>query len=224
MNRYDVIYRDHDGELEGSLYVGVNTFALEVGGVRFEGRLDGLEPVSHEPWAELGRFRLDGYNALARCELMWSQPMQVLRIADHGVSLATLHARICQAGSPEAYSDGRVEAAELWLYLERGGELLEGQDEYYVDALEQITGQLPDEQLLCCWGCDLSDYSPAGQSVSGALMCFVEHAEEYRAIDSGRALLQLMHRVGYAQLRWVNETHVCDRFEPRRPQRRGYRG
>jgi hypothetical protein len=57
------------------------------------------------------------------------------------------------------------------------------------------------------------------------MMCFVEHAAAYRAIDDTEhikpALFDLIERA--QPLTFVAETHVCDRFAPRRTGA-GYRG
>jgi hypothetical protein len=225
MDRYAARYRDHDGELEGVLSVGAGTFALEVGGVRFEGATPAsLEPVSHEPWAQSARFWMDLRGALGGCALEWSQPMQVLRVEDGHIAQHALLTRLWLGTAPATRAgQGSV---VLWLGLEHEGQLWEGRASYYERALSAIAQALPaGHHLRCCWGCDLSDYHPVGQGMIGSMMCFVEHAAAYRAIDDADwpkdALFDL---IALAEpLTLVAETHVCDRFEPRRPGA-GYRG
>jgi hypothetical protein len=220
MGRRRAWYRDQAGELEGWMEVS-DGFALEVGGVRFEGRSpDSLEPASHAPWADVGRFRLFGGD-LCGCELEWSQGMGVIvgEREESGELLARL-----ELGFPG--ERGGIDRADLALGLERGGRLLVGRGGYYEGALDQMRDGLEaGEHLRCCYGCGLSDYSPYGQGMAAGLMCFVDHAAAYYAIDEAEwakdALFELIDAA--APLVWVVETHVCERFVPRR-RGQGYRG
>jgi hypothetical protein len=224
MDKHKAWYRDDLGELEGFLYIDPDGFALEIGGVRFEDSSpDSLEPVSHTAWADPGRFRLH-HNALCGCELAWSQPMQLLHIEDGHITQHALQTKL-RLGYPDPVRGG-LDGEELWLGLEHEGQLVEGRAGFYEEALSAIARALPaGHHLRCCWGCDLSDYSPYGQGLIGSMMCFVEHAAAYRAIDDTEhikpALFDLIERA--QPLTFVAETHVCDRFAPRRTGA-GYRG
>jgi hypothetical protein len=70
-----------------------------------------------------------------------------------------------------------------------------------------------------CFGCGLSDYSPLGHPLFGGLSCFRDNEIGYRSVRTKADLF----RIWETRTELVQETHLCPRFERRKPGT-GYRG
>lgn len=87
-------------------------------------------------------------------------------------------------------------------------------------ALGQVAPDLgPGRFIRRCFFCQFSDYSYAGQGLSG-MACFRDARQRYLAIRSKRDYMQMYP---HAVTEWVDELYVCPEFTPRVPGT-GYRG
>lgn len=90
----------------------------------------------------------------------------------------------------------------------------------FEDEMLDLQRQLPDNgRIKTCIGCGLSDYSPYGSAMFGALACFRTNKERYRRVQSKGELFEIWE----SRDRFVQETYLCPDFEPRRSGA-GYRG
>jgi hypothetical protein len=203
--RVPLIYRDAAGELTGELVLDGGGAEMILDGIAFTGTIDGLAPGAPAP-----RFTTNEYGDLCACRLAFPLPITVI---DEGHEVrATIFVEL------EFPPPG--EPAILVLELVAGDRRVRspGRSGWFEDellALQRETGL----QFKTCFGCGLSDYSPYGHGMFGDLMCFRTNKAAYRAVDSKGALFAIWGSgCGY-----VEETHACDDFEPRRPGA-GYRG
>lgn len=215
--RSPCLYRDGLGELRGVLASDGTRLELELRGVEFMGRdFDALEPVACREPAELARFRFAS-GCLCSCRLELGIPIR-LRV-DAAVREASLDVELV-LGDPRP--DGGLQEERLRLALELDGRVIasSGRSAWFEDELSELAATLPPEtRFASCFSCCLSDYSPYGHAIFGALACFRDVAAEYRAVSNKVELFALWDK----HSGFVQETALCERFEPRRPGT-GYRG
>ena len=106
---------------------------------------------------------------------------------------------------------------ELRVRTTVGGAPYEAAGDLFEDALLALEGELPSGvRLVCCLTCLMSDYSPAGQGLTG-MHCHRDAAQQYLAVR-GKADYW---SVPVTEI--VMETYVCPRWQRRIPGT-GYRG
>lgn len=201
----DATYRDAHGELAASFENDGLTLVLIIDGTRFEGQdFDGLEPVGKAP----ARFTLN-HNELCGCELRCTLPVGLLD--PDGVAQASELGMTLTLGHPAP--NGGIDREDLTLTPDEAS--------WFEDELVSLRDQLPPGwRLRCCFGCAWSDYSPIGHGLFGSLACFRRQKPGYRAAADKPAWFALFEA---PTTEWVQETHLCDEFEPR-PPNTGYRG
>lgn len=105
----------------------------------------------------------------------------------------------------------------LRLILQHGGRQYEVADEWFEDGIAALQKVLPVElQLVCCWSCLYSDYSPSGHGLIG-MDCHRGAKAQYLAVRSKQDYWRV------PRLEEVMETHLCPEYETRVPGT-GYRG
>jgi hypothetical protein len=207
MMRCRAWYTDHLGTLEGTLTLEHCRFALEVGGVRFEGGApDMLLPVSHTPWAQLDRFDCDG-EGLGGCELEWVQPM-TLDVEGHA---EPAELSICAILCPtHARSD-----AIYTLALEYAGALHQWTHSDLQDCLNGLFDLSPPTRgLRCCYRCARGTYLPlCATPAVGGVRCLLGHEAGLklaRLRATGHAEQVTLHYLlERAKAPYVAETYVC---------------
>jgi hypothetical protein len=207
MMRCRAWYTDHLGTLDGTLTLEHCRFVLEVGGVRFEGSApDMLHPVSHTPWAQLGRFDCDE-EGLGGCELEWVQPM-TLDVEGRAEPVAL------RIYTPLYPTHDRLTVAHYTFGLEHAGALHQWTHDDFEECLRGLFDLWsPIRGLRCCFTCARSTYLPLSATPPvGGVRCLRGHEAELKwaRAHSGYAeqvaLHDLLEEVGAP---YVAETYVC---------------
>lgn len=221
MASWRALWRDERGEIRGSVDSDGTRLRLELHGALFEGSdFDGLAPLAESDPEALGRFALaDG--DLCGGTLVVEIPVWLRNPDDREVQ-GTIEAEI-DLGRPRPGPRGGLLGEAVRLVLGFDGHRVEsrGTSGWFEDELLELTRALPARwRLETCFGCALSDYSPAGHGLFGTLQCFRSDKAGYRAVAGKVDLFRLMEK---ASAPCVQETWRCDEFEARAPGT-GYRG
>ena len=218
LESYPAVYRDAHGVIETVITNDGKTLRMSRGALEFEGTdFDAFE--LSRPVTLPARFRFSG-DALCACTLEFE--MLVVLVAEAKESPATLRAHLTLG---QARGDrGGIDKEVLKLSLHAEGLQLEhsrNTSGSFEEELLSLKERLPSGvSFKNCFGCDLSDYSPAGNGLFGSLACFRENKAAYRSVITKHQLFDLL-AVGTSHT--VQETFVCTEFQLRQP-RRGYRG
>jgi len=214
---YRAKYCDAHGEVVTAIHNDGTLLRMSLCGVDFEGRdLDAFEVVGPAIPAELSRFSFAA-GSLCACRLEFEMPVTVA--AGTSEAPATLEAQLSLG---QARADGSVDSENLCLALAVRDLRLrsEGRSGWFEDELADLQRKLPDDWFFkICFGCGLSDYSPAGHGLFGDLACFRDNKTEYLAAKTKVDLF----RIWDTRTEFVQGTHVCPAFERRKPGA-GYRG
>lgn len=215
---YDATFEDVRGAERTVIRNDGATLALTLRGVALRGSdFDALAPAPEDAARAAECLTLSGCGDLCACRLAWTMPLAA-EVAGAPVD-AQLRA-VLDLGT--ATPNGGIDAERLALTLALPSRTAasSGRSGWFEDELRELVAQLaPDEAIRSCFTCLLSDYSPAGHGLFGALACFRDAADAYLAVRTKEALFALWERrSGYVQ-----ETHVCPAFRPR-PAGTGYRG
>ncbi|MFI0982503.1 DUF6304 family protein [Streptomyces sp. NPDC021093] len=222
-------YRHRAGTQALTISTDGQRLRARIGEAEFAGEsFDGLRPVPEEPPDE-GLFTLAPQGSLCGCVLEWDIPMPVY---DDGTVHRAVLRCLLTLGRPAADGPG-LDRLHLGLALHFDGALfLSGQASGdFADALAEIQRQLPSGSYLkSCLSCAFSDYFPGSSGGAGvpgspmtgtrspvtgffgALTCFRDAKDAYRAVEDRGALLDLWGSSSGT----VQETHRCPDFE-RRP-------
>jgi len=88
----------------------------------------------------------------------------------------------------------------------------------FEQGIKSLNNTLPSGiKILCCFNCQLSDYSPAGNGFYG-MMCFKNSKNEYLNANTKDDFFGLVDKSS-----WTGEADYCEKFEPR-IKGTGYRG
>jgi hypothetical protein len=213
--RVPVVYRDATGVIAGELETDGRDLRMTLDGLTFEGRdLDMLEPAEGVPLP--ARFTLG--DDLCACQLRFALPISVMAGADE---LAASLGVELELGAPRLLPRGGIDREVLRLELVVGDRRVRssGTTGWFEDELVELARACPDLHFKTCFGCGLSDYSPAGHGLFGGLMCFRDNKAAYRAVTTKCELFAIHDTF----TEHVQETHVCPEWEARRPGS-GYRG
>lgn len=214
--RFPAIYRDEHGEVSGEIVIDGRELRLMVRGVEFSGwDFDGLEPNPGSDPTIVADFPLQG-GCLVSCEIEFAMPILV---ADRGATHeCPLHLRIVVPRvEPNVWS-----WAKAFLMLTVGDKTISsgGHSGHFESEMLDIQRQLPEHAYLkACINCAYSDYSPAGQDMTG-MMCFRRNKAAYLSVVGKRDMFRV---TAEAKPEYVQEFHLCPEFERRRPGT-GYRG
>ncbi|MGW2397398.1 DUF6304 family protein [Kitasatospora sp. NPDC001664] len=214
---YPAVVTDRWGQFRTTLVNSGRTFTMVLRGNRFEGTsLDGLELVGAP--AETDEPPALDHGDLCSCTIEWSMPVEV-SLPDTGPVSAPLDVRLV-LGDPALTRAVDLVSVTLALHLPAGVVETTAPQEYMEDALLDLQRGLPDgTRLLACISCAFSDYHPAGSGFIGAMACFRDRKDAYRAVVGKRGLFAVWaERSGFVQ-----ETFHCPDFEQRQPGT-GYRG
>jgi hypothetical protein len=206
---YPATYADAHGAIAAAIENDGHTLRVVLDGVLFTGTdLDGLEPAAPAP-----RFTLAS-GSLCACTLALEMPVGVLTPAGEVAARLGVSLRL---GRPDAR--GGIDEEVVVLTLD-GRLTSRGASGWFEDELADLARQLPaGHHLRICWGCALSDYSPAGHGLFGGMACFRDRKDAYRAARGKIDLFALLDPTTLG----VQETWVCPEFEVRAPGT-GYRG
>jgi hypothetical protein len=112
--------------------------------------------------------------------------------------------------------------AKAFLTLTMGDRVISsaGHSGHFESEMLDIQRQLPQGAYLkACINCAYSDYSPAGQDMTG-MLCFRLHKAAYLGVVGKSDMFRI---TAETSPEYVQEFHVCPEFERRRPGT-GYRG
>ena len=80
--------------------------------------------------------------------------------------------------------------------------------------------QLPQNTYIkCCYNCLYSDYSPFGNEIFGAMLCFKNIKDQYLKVKNKGEFMEIQTMYDEA----VQETYLCSEFK-QRIAGTGYRG
>jgi hypothetical protein len=215
MPRYPARYRNQHGEERTYIENDGHYLSMTLRGVAFSGFMfDDFEPQGTPLAEELSSFTFYR-RELCACTIECEMPMGIR--AATGEETGTLSIRL-ELGAPLAH---RLESKTVRLSLRTSERTVEsaafGDFEY---ALLDIQKQLPPGMfMVACINCAFSDYNPVGAGIFGCLACFRGQKDAYRAVASKDDLFDLWDSL----TEFVQETHVCQEFERRKPGT-GYRG
>jgi hypothetical protein len=186
--------------------------AIEIRGIEFSGYdFDGMEPADGGEALAAG-FALKATGDLYQCVLRGELPCSISesgRVRSGRVSFA-LDLR------SEATAD-RAAPQNLTLRMSVAGKTYTVVDEWFESGIERLQAELPTGvQLVCCFTCLFSDYSPHGHGLVG-MRCHRGAKERYLSVRSKFDYFSVPVTED------VMETYVCPEYEPRIPGT-GYRG
>jgi len=214
---YRTKYCDSHGEIPTTIENDGQTLRMSLCGVEFEGSdFDSLEVLRSSDPVELSRFSFAA-GALCSCTLEFEMPVTVMAGTDEAPATLETQLRLGRRRG-----DGGMDDVKLRLVLVVRDMRLasEGRSGWFEDELADIQRKLPDDWFLkVCFGCGLSDYSPAGHGLFGDLACFRGNKPGYRSVKTKVDLF----RVWDSMTEFVQETYLCSEFERRKPAT-GYRG
>lgn len=208
-----LVYRDALGDLPGELHTDGRSITAVIDGVRFAGWLDSLEPTG--PATLPRRFVLAG-GGLSSCFLTFALPI-IVRAGERDLP-ASINVDL-ELGEPRPDQGLDRERVVLELVVDDRRVRSSGRSGWFEDELVELERACPDLRFVTCFGCGLSDYSPYGHGLFGDLMCFRGTKVAYRAVQSKQDLFEIIDTV----TEQIQETHVCDEYEPRVPGT-GHRG
>jgi Family of unknown function (DUF6304) len=219
---YPMTYRDRLGsesvELAVEVKSGQTQYRTVLRGVEFAGSdFDMLEPAAN-PAGEIARKFGLWRGCLSACEFELAIPM-ILFVGDQ-FSETTSRLRLKLADPVDQDHRHGVRTTVAFELTFQGVNCQSGDWEALEIALQQVQQQMPPGTYMkICFNCAFSDYSPAGQGLSG-MHCFRRNKPEYRSARNKTDFLQLP-----AQCRpeLVPEIYLCPEFERRTPGT-GYRG
>lgn len=214
--RFPAIYRDRHGRQPTEILIDGREISVTVRGVDFGGLdFDALEPDPNSDPTKVAGFALQS-GCLVSCEIEFTMPMLVA--VGNAPHECPLHLRIeIPRREPKVWN-----WAKVFLTLTMGERTINsaGHSGHFELEMLDIQRQLPTGTYLkACINCAYSDYSPAGQDMTG-MMCFRHHKAAYRAIRSKQDMFRVSAE---AKPEYVQEFHLCPEFERRRPGT-GYRG
>jgi hypothetical protein len=214
--RLPAIYRDEHGQVPTEIVIDDRELRLMVRGVEFSGLdFDMLEPKPGSDPTRCGEFTLQS-GSLVSCEIESTMP--ILVAVGDATQECSLHLRIeVPRAEPKVWN-----WAKAFLTLTMGDKTFSsaGHSGHFESEMLDIQRQLPDGTYLkACINCAYSDYSPAGQDMTG-MMCFRRHKAAYLSVVGKRDMFRV---TAEAKPEYVQEFHLCPEFERRRPGS-GYRG
>lgn len=115
--------------------------------------------------------------------------------------------------------NGGIEFENIEVTLQLPHSELSGKGDVFEIAFDQIHKQFDDKfGFKNCYGCMFGDYSYAGQSSFGTMLCFASQKENYLKVANKHDYMKLpnIHKQ-------VQEIFCCDEFEMRKKSV-GYRG
>lgn len=218
MESYPAVYRDSQGAIDTVITNDGETLRVKLGEHEFEGLdFDAFE-LAH-PATLPERFSLSG-GALCACTLEFEMPISVIAAAQELPAMLRGHLTLGQAWG----SQGGIDSEVLRLSLHGAGIQLESvsrSNGSFEDELLSLQNRLPPGVFFkSCFGCDFSDYSPAGNGLFGSLACFRDRKSAYRSVTTKHQLFDLLSE---GPSHTVQETFRCEEFELRQAGR-GYRG
>lgn len=211
-------YQDRRGREQIAFGNDGTELSVVIRGVRFTGDdFDDLRPPGG--LSDRALFTLAG-ESLCACELEWTVPVPVI-VTGTGTVGGSLECHL-RLGAPRESPRGGIDAEELTLVLRFGRSLChtERPHGWFEDALEDLHRQMPPGTFIkACICCAWSDCSPAGSPLFGGLACFRDNKDGYRQVRKKSDLFNIWQ----SRTEYVQETYLCDEFEPRGPYP-GYRG
>jgi hypothetical protein len=219
--QYPAVYRDSHGEEVTVVRNDGETLRMTVRGVEFVSKfVDDWEPTITLDASALTAFSLHNYPSddvyLSDFVVAFDMPLPVE--GPEGVREATLHVRLDFRSQIEGASGG----APIVLTLSHNGKEYpsSGKDGWFEYELMEIQQALPEGVYMkACINCAFSDYSVAGSSAFGGMLCFWGSKDEYLAVRNKSEYSRMEGR--YTQQ--VQETYLCPEFRRRVPGT-GYRG
>jgi hypothetical protein len=199
---------------------------FEVDGFTFEGAtFDDFEIINHNDYseAELQRFSFNKVQCgneyvyeLCDCSITANFPIQIKNLETHDVFEENLKSKVVIG---ESIGRGGVKYIETHLDLK----ILETNystinydfEDGFLDLKKQIA---PTYRFHNCFGCNFSDYSPYGKTLFADMHCYKNQKEAYLKVKDKFDFFRLKE-----EDRTVQETYLCDDFEPRGTNI-GYRG
>jgi uncharacterized protein DUF6304 len=213
---FPAIYHDSHGQAAAEIAIDGRELHLKVRGIEFSGLdFDALEPNPGSAPTELAVFALQS-GCLVSCEIELTMP--ILVAVGNARQHCPLHLRI---EVPRTEPEVRT-WAKAFLTLTIGDKTFRSAGHSGLFELEMldIQHQLPEGAYLkACINCAYSDYSPAGQDMTG-MMCFRLHKAAYLGVVGKFDMFRV---TAETKPEYVQEFHLCPEFERRRPGT-GYRG
>jgi len=215
MRNSEFVYKDHLGEISGTMTNDGHNVSVVLGLWEFSGT-EFSDLKLQSPAVLPDRFRFH-HNTLCDCTFDFKMP--ILLNDKHQVIQAELSI-VVKLGKPD--NRGGLDREDYKITLIYAGEQVHssGKSGWFEDELLEIQKQMPKNVFIkSCINCQFSDYSPYGHSAFGAMLCFRNLKQEYNKVRTKRDFLDLHNRYD----RFVQETFICDEFE-RRVSGTGYRG
>jgi hypothetical protein len=123
-------------------------------------------------------------------------------------------------GKARSHDTGGIASEAVTMTIPLDGTVYKGYGDSFEAAMHMLHTQWEGRYIFKnCFGCAFSDYSPAGNSSFGTMMCFLAQKDKYLAIDSKDAFLEELTD----DYEIVQEIFWCKYFEIRR-KGAGYRG
>ena len=194
---------------------------LTVRGVRFEGRsFDSLSIIQDESnlrHPSVVTFSLRG-DDLVSYSLECCIPITVQ--VDGKMEQAQLQMRLGTEFMTEKMKVGGYTDLELELIAGHTSYKARSKEGWFEESLIQLKSMLPPNvQLICCFNCAFSDYSPYGNGMFGDMACFRDNKGAYLGVEGKGEIFDVWDTM----TEFVQETYLCSEFYEREPNT-GYRG
>jgi len=211
------IYQDANGSASTTLQTDGKSLRIKIRDAVFEGEdLDSLSPVADTKPESLQTFRIH-QECLCDCRFDVEIPIQVT--IPNGVEDGLIKARL-DFGKPSSKGGLENEVIKLQLKFHDQEFQSTGKSGWFEDELLELEKQLPAGcHMKLCITCAFSDYSPSGHGMFGCLASFRGNKAEYSQVKSKGDIF----RVWGTLTEYVQETHLCEEYELRKPGT-GYRG
>lgn len=228
MQTYKGTYTDHFGTIDIIVENDFSTLSCEIDGVRFSGgQLSDFEANNKYTAEELTRFtfyEVPIYNSDRSVQMLCNCIFRIIipQIIIDKSSNTTVDVDLkleYSLGKPRQLPGQGIEHEYIKASFIINGQNFEGTGEYVEAVFDQISKQFNDRyQFKNCYGCMFGDYSVYGQSGFGGMLCYVLQKEEYLKVKTKNEYTVLS-----GEISMVQETYICEKYEPRKPGT-GYRG
>jgi hypothetical protein len=210
-------YQDANGSVSTTLQTDGKSLRIEIRDVVFEGEdLDSLSPVADTKPQSLQQFQI---HQECLCDCRFDVEISIQVTTPNGVEDGLIKAWL-DLGKPSSEGGIRGRSRKTStqiprprIRINRQKRLVRGRA---FGTRKTITHRMPHEALhhMCVFR-----YSPYGHGMFGCLACFRGNKAEYSQVKSKGD----MFRVWRTLTEYVQETHLCEEYELRKPGT-GYRG
>lgn len=221
VEKYSGVYTDRFGSEKIEIANDGETLRTTIRGFEFSSHaFDQLAPVELDRARESGLFKLDDgwFHELLACTLIVEMPFKIIMQGAEKECVLDISLSAHDPDAGEHYNSQR-----LRLSLREGENVLAstyGFDDFEFALVELKALLAPlGATMKNCFGCQFSDYHVVGSCFFGHMMCFKNVRNEYQRVQNKREYLDVIDRFE----REVQETWLCEDFEPRKPGT-GYRG